>query len=106
MNGFKIDIDEIEDNYVYQCSQKVITQIVKDQDEATYKELTLLLEHIDNLHSKIDKANEILNTLCVVKPYESVNGEIHKYYRPVKNTTKQEVYKAICDLREILKEDK
>ena len=29
MNGFKIDIDEIPDDYVFQCNQKVITQIVK-----------------------------------------------------------------------------
>ena len=27
MNGFKIDIDETPDNYVYQCNQKIITQI-------------------------------------------------------------------------------
>lgn len=47
MNGFKIDIDEIEDNYVYQCSQKVITQIVKDQDEATYKAIQRYCEEND-----------------------------------------------------------
>ena len=37
MNGFKIEANELDDNYVYTASQKVITQIVKDQDEATYK---------------------------------------------------------------------
>lgn len=37
MNGFKIDIDEIPDNYVYQRNQKMITQIVKDIDEMTFK---------------------------------------------------------------------
>ena len=37
MNGFKIDIDETPDNYVYQCKQKIITQIIKDTDEITFK---------------------------------------------------------------------
>lgn len=61
---------------------------------------------IKDLQSKIDKANEILDTLCIVKPYESVNGEFHKYYRPIKNTTKQETYKALYELKDILKDDK
>ena len=38
MNGFKIDIDEMHDNYEYQCNQKIITQISKDIDEITFKE--------------------------------------------------------------------
>lgn len=47
MNGFKIDIDEIDDNYVFQCNQKVITQIVKDQDEGTYKAILRYCEEND-----------------------------------------------------------
>lgn len=47
MNGYKIDIDEIDDNFVYQCNQKVITQIVKDQDEATYKAILRYCEEND-----------------------------------------------------------
>ena len=47
MSGFKIDIDEIDDNYVFQCNQKVITQIVKDQDEATFKAIQRYCEEND-----------------------------------------------------------
>lgn len=47
MNGFKIDVDEIDDNYVYQCHQKVITQIIKDQDEVTFKAIQRYCEEND-----------------------------------------------------------
>jgi hypothetical protein len=47
--------------------------------------------------SRIDKANEILGGILVVRDWE------HKgKYRPVKNTTRQDVYKTICILNEIL----
>ena len=62
MNGFKIDIDEIPDNYVYQCNQKIITQIIKDQDEATYKAILRYCEEnniIPNIISE-DKLKLIL----------------------------------------------
>ena len=65
-----------------------------------------MLDKIDNLQSKIDKANEILDKLCVMKPWNDTQDKMRKIYRPIKNTSKQEVYKAICDLRDILKEDK
>lgn len=60
----------------------------------------------DLLQSKIDKANEILNKLCVMKPWNDSKDEMRKIYRPIKNTSKQEVYKTICDLKNILKEEK
>ncbi len=55
--------------------------------------------YINNLQSKIDKANEILNKLCIYG-YGQVNC------RPIKNTTKQEVYNAIYEIKNVLKEDK
>lgn len=73
-------------------------------EDYEYDNIMYYLGKYKDLQSKIDKANEILDTLCVVKPFESVNGEFHKYYRPIKNTTKQETYKAICELKDILKE--
>lgn len=62
MNGFKIDVDEIDDNYVYQCHQKVITQIVKDQDEATFKAIQRYCEENDIIPNIIseDKLKLIL----------------------------------------------
>lgn len=63
MNGFKINIDDVDnDNFVYSCSQKVITQIVKDQDEETYKAILRYCEEnnvIPNIISE-DKLNLVL----------------------------------------------
>lgn len=62
MNGFKIDIDEVDDNYVYQCNQKVITQIIKDQDEVTFKAIQRYCEEkniIPNIISE-DKLRLVL----------------------------------------------
>ena len=56
-----------------------------------------LQEDKNNLQSKIDKANEILNKLCIYG-YGQVNC------RPIKNTTKQEVYNAMYEIKNILKE--
>ena len=52
MNGFKIDIDETPDNYVYQCNQKIITQIIKDTDEITFKAIQRYCEE-NNIISNI-----------------------------------------------------
>lgn len=62
MNGFKIDIDEIPDNYVYQCNQKIITQIVKDTDEITFKAIQRYCEENDIIPNIIseDKLKLIL----------------------------------------------
>lgn len=62
MKGFKINIDEIPNNYVYQCNQKIITQIVKDTDEATYKAIQRYCEEnniIPNIISE-DKLKLVL----------------------------------------------
>ena len=62
MNGFKIDIDETPDNYVYQCNQKIITQILKDTDEITFKAIQRYCEEnniIPNIISE-DKLKLVL----------------------------------------------
>jgi len=60
-------------------------------------DINYMLHEIDNLQSKIDKANEILNKLCIYG-YGQVNC------RPIKNTTKQEVYNAMYEIKNVLKE--
>ena len=65
MNGFKIDIDETPDNYVYQFNQKkkkIITQIIKDTDEITFKAIQRYCEEnniIPNIISE-DKLKLVL----------------------------------------------
>lgn len=62
MNGFKIDMDETPDNYVYQCNQKIITQILKDTDEITFKAIQRYCEEnniIPNIISE-DKLKLVL----------------------------------------------
>ena len=62
MNGFKIDIDEFDNNCIYNCSRKVITQIIKDEDEATYKAILRYCEKNDIIPNIIseDKLKLIL----------------------------------------------
>lgn len=55
MNGFKIDIDEIPDNYVYQCNQKMITQLAKDIDEMTLKAIERYCEENNVIPNIIEK---------------------------------------------------
>lgn len=71
----------------------------KEQKEMTISAITMnyVFDYVDNLQSKIDKANEILNKLCIYG-YGKVNC------RPIKNTTKQEVYNAMYEIKNILKE--
>ena len=60
-------------------------------------EVDTILEYVDNLQSKIDKANELLEEILVVSDWE------HKgRFRPVKGTTAQDVYKTIVKLNELL----
>ena len=56
-------------------------------------------EYVAYLQSKIDKANEILDKLCIY-------GYNQAKCRPIKNTTKQEVYNAIYEIKKNLGEDK
>ena len=62
MNEFKIDIDEFDNNYIYNCSRKVITQIIKDEDETTYKAILRYCEENDIIPNIIseDKLKLIL----------------------------------------------
>lgn len=55
MNGFKIDIDEMPDNYVYQCTPKIITQISKDIDEITFKAIQRYCEENNIIQNKISE---------------------------------------------------
>ena len=55
-------------------------------------------KEIERLNNIINEANKILSNILVVSDWE------HKgKYRPVKNTTSQEVYKSVCMLYGILK---
>ena len=66
--------------------------------EIIYEEdIQRIVEERNNLQSKIDKANELLEEILVVSDWE------HKgRFRPVKGTTAQDVYKTIVKLNELL----
>ena len=62
MNGYKIDVDEIDDNFIYGASHKICTQIAKDIDEATLKAIQRYCEEnniIPNIISE-DKLKLVL----------------------------------------------
>ena len=62
MKGYEINIDEVNDNFIYSASHKICTQIVKDTDEATLKAIQRYCEEnniISNIISE-DKLKLIL----------------------------------------------
>lgn len=62
MNEFKIDIDEVDDNFIYSASHKICTQIAKDTNEATLKAIQRYCEEnniIPNIISE-DKLKLVL----------------------------------------------
>lgn len=65
--------------------------------EYSPEEAKLILNHINNLQSQIDKANELLEEILVVSDWEHEGR-----FRPVKGTTAQDVYKTIVKLNELL----
>lgn len=67
---------------------------LKSYDELQIETMNLITKNYF-LQQKIDKANQILSKILVIKRYDG-------NYGPVKNTTKEEVYKTICMLNEIL----
>ena len=77
---------------------KDIIRLLNEMDNADEYIKKIFFEK-ENLQSKIDEANKILDKLCIYG-YEQVNC------RPIKNTTKQEVYNAMYEIKNILKEDK
>lgn len=98
-----------EKNFFKTCFNIVAGLDIKNESQAIAKEV--VLSEIENLQQEnkqlkevIYKANEMLKKVLVIKC-----GGI---YRPIKNTTKQEVYKAIALLNNLLntpfriKEDK
>ena len=68
-----------------------------DMQETLNKSLEEMYKKLNDYKSRIDKANEVLESILVISDWE------HKgRYRPVKNTTAQDVYKTICKLYGIL----
>lgn len=89
-------MNEIDKEYILnQLNDGYIDLGIHDEKEIEY--LKLVVSNYENLQSKIDKANEILEKILVVSDWE------HKgRFRPVKGTTAQDVYKTIVKLNELL----
>ena len=90
MNELEKAYEEIERWHFYSNQEGFVYE-----EEISY--LDYVKKYINNLQSKIDKANEILEKILVVSDWE------HKgRFRPVKGTTAQDVYKTIVKLNELL----
>ena len=62
MNNFKINVDKVDDNFIYSETYKICTQIVKDSDAETYKTIQRYCEEnniIPNIISE-DKLKLVL----------------------------------------------
>ena len=77
--GCRVSYDDLADS---------ISFIVRQDTKPSY----------EKLEEKINKANELLESILVVSDWEHEGR-----FRPVKNTIKQDVYKVICQLNELLK---
>ena len=60
MKGYKIIIDEVNDDFIYSASHKICTQIVKDTDEATFKAIQRYCEENDIIPNIISEDKLIL----------------------------------------------
>lgn len=87
--------------YTYQIIDDIkeyLEETNKDQTTLDTLDLCHLIGETERLNNIINEANKILSNILVVSDWE------HKgKYRPIKNTTSQEVYKSVCMLYGILK---
>lgn len=86
-NAVERDNRQLKQQLEYLRSNEYLNQV---KWERTFNE-----ELVKDLQQRIDKANEILSNILVVKRSDG-------NYGAVKNTRKKEVYEAICMLNEIL----
>ena len=78
-------------------NEKFILNPTNYTQEEWYEMYTTAVEAYQNLHYRIDKANELLEEILVVSDWEHEGR-----FRPVKGTTAQDVYKTIVKLNELL----
>lgn len=108
MNEYKINTDiisttgiTIDSRNISTSTGKVVINNVEVTDINSWNKaistFSELGKKINNLQSKIDKANELLEEILVVSDYEHEGR-----FRPVKGTTTQDVYKTIVKLNELL----
>lgn len=58
MDYYNVNIDNIDDNFIYSASQKICTQIVREQDEATLKAIQRYCEE-NNIIPNIINADKL-----------------------------------------------
>lgn len=100
-NEYVLGYDEGNDDGSCLTISKVISgdmYVMGSLYDGSAKVISLILDNLQQenkqLKEKVDKSNELLNKILVVKE--------NNIYRPVKNTTSQEVYKTIVLLNTIL----
>ena len=104
---------KLKDNPVHNCvdlSKRMIgtrdglvyyTQNFRIDFENKMASLAAKDSEINKLNNVIDKIKDITRWLIII-PSRDKEGD----YRPIKNTTAQECYKALAEIKEIMKEDK
>lgn len=95
----EIDYKDLDESIYTQFAKTMAKNVDTDIAKTPLVDLLTGYTRYKMLQIKIDKANEILDKLCIY-------GYKQAKCRPIKNTTKQEVYNAIYEIKEILREDK
>lgn len=93
----EIDYKNLDESIYNQIAKTMAKNVDTDLAKTPLVDILTGYTRYIVLQSKIDKANELLQEILVVSDWEHEGR-----FRPVKNTTAQDVYKTIVKLNELL----
>lgn len=94
----KIDFKNLEESMYTQFAKDMAKAVDIDFAKTPIIDFFTGYTKYKELEIKLNIANELLDSILVVSDWEHEGR-----FRPVKNTRKQDVYKVICQLNELLK---
>lgn len=78
---------------------ELINKYRADKESLDVVKLRIILDYLLDIS---DTTKELLDTVLVIPKRDSNCEDIDGYYRPVKNTTKNDCYKVIWDLKHLI----
>lgn len=86
------------DNNIHSIIEEYSKMMFKEKDQILTQRIIMKQEQeIERLNNIINNANKVLQNILVIN-----NSEHKGKYRPIKNTSKNDVYKSVCMLYGIL----
>jgi hypothetical protein len=78
---------------------ELINKYRSDKESLDVVKLRIILDYLLDIS---DSTKELLGTVLVIPKRDSNGEDIDGYYRPIKNTTKNDCYKVIWDLKHLI----